>query len=176
MLLDQTYCIVWSTYQFSWREFTTRASNSVYFTVFLVPFNFWLWYLQYDDTQWWESLHYQCTSNAWPGCGGAEHLEEQLASLQIPSVTKATFIQLEHHLGTVFEQIVSDNLLAAGKEERNLAIANDEYHGGVPAIIVVVDGGWSKRFHKHSYNAKQIWCGYNFWSCHQEVTLHWCEK
>ena len=44
-------------------------------------------------------------------------------------------------------------LLAAGKE-RDLAIANDEYHCGVPAIIVVVDGGWSKRSHKHSYNTK----------------------
>ena len=85
--------------------------------------------------------------------GGAEHLEEQLTCLQIPSVTKATLIQLERHLGTVFEQIVSDNLLAAGKE-RDLAIANDEYHCGVPAITVVVDGGWSKRSHKHSYNAK----------------------
>ena len=47
--------------------------------------------------------------------GGAEHLEEQLACLQIPSVTKATFIQLERHLGNVFKRIVSYNLLAAGK-------------------------------------------------------------
>ena len=45
---------------------------------------------------------------------------------------------------------MSDNLIAAGKEERHLAIANDEYHCGVPAITVVVDGGWSKRSHKHS--------------------------
>ena len=29
-----------------------------------------------------------------------------------------------------------------------------EYHDGVPAITVIVDGGWSKRSHKHSYNAK----------------------
>ena len=86
--------------------------------------------------------------------GGAEHLEEQFACLQIPSVTKATFIQLERHLGTVFEQLVSDNLLTTGKEERDLAIANGQYHNGVPAITVVVDGGWSKRSHKHSYNAK----------------------
>ena len=56
--------------------------------------------------------------------GGAEYLEEQLACLQIPSVTKATFIQLECHLGSVFDLLVSDNLLAAGKEERDLAIAN----------------------------------------------------
>ena len=25
---------------------------------------------------------------------------------------------------------------------------------GYPAITVIVDGGWSKRSHKHSYNAK----------------------
>ena len=49
---------------------------------------------------------------------------------------------------------MSDNLLAASKEERDLAIENDEYHCGVPAITVVVDGGWSKRSHKHSSNAK----------------------
>ncbi len=27
------------------------------------------------------------------------------------------------------------------------------FHDGVPAISVIVDGGWSKRSHKHSYNA-----------------------
>ena len=27
------------------------------------------------------------------------------------------------------------------------------YHQGIPAITVIVDGGWSKRTHKHSYNA-----------------------
>ena len=86
--------------------------------------------------------------------GGGEHLEEQLACLQIPSVTKTTFIQLEPHLGTVFEQLVGDSLVAAGKEEKELAIAHGRYHNGVPAITVVVDGGWSKRSHKHSYNAK----------------------
>ena len=50
--------------------------------------------------------------------GGAEHLVDQFACLQISSVTKATFIQLEHHLGAVFEKLVNDNLLTAGKEER----------------------------------------------------------
>ena len=29
-----------------------------------------------------------------------------------------------------------------------------DYHQGVPAITVIVDGGWCKRSHKHSYNAK----------------------
>ena len=42
----------------------------------------------------------------------------------------------------------------AGAEEQALAISNNQYHQGVPAITVIVDGGWCKRFHKHSYNAK----------------------
>ena len=86
--------------------------------------------------------------------GGAEHLEEQLTCLQVPSVTKAIFIHLERYLGAAFEQLLSDSLLAAGREEKELAVANGYYHKGVPAITVVVDDGWSKRSHKHSYNAK----------------------
>ena len=74
--------------------------------------------------------------------------------MQVPSVTKATFIHLERYLGAAFEKLVSDSLLAAGKEEKELAIASGHYHEGVPAITVVVEGGWSKRSHKHSYNAK----------------------
>ena len=39
----------------------------------------------------------------------------------------------------------------AGKEERELR--RGDYHEGVTAITVIVDGGWSKRSHHHSYNA-----------------------
>ena len=44
-------------------------------------------------------------------------------------------------------------MIKAANEERLLAIERDDYHEGVPAITVVADGGWSKRTHKHSYNA-----------------------
>ena len=80
--------------------------------------------------------------------------QEQLACVQIPAMTKVSFIELERSLGRVFEQLVADNLLAVSKEEKALAIARGDFHSGVPAITVVVDGGWSKRSHKHSYNAK----------------------
>ena len=86
--------------------------------------------------------------------GGDEHLEEQLACIRVPALTKVSFILLERTLGRVFEQLVEDNLFAAGKEERSIAIAQGTFHNGVPAITVVVDSGWSKRSHKHSYNAK----------------------
>ena len=43
----------------------------------------------------------------------------------------------------------------AAEEEKKLAVAKNSYHDGVPAISVIVDAGWSKRSHKHSYNASQ---------------------
>ena len=42
----------------------------------------------------------------------------------------------------------------ASDEEKAVAIANGRYHQGVLAIMVIIDGGWSKGSHKHSYNAK----------------------
>ena len=56
-------------------------------------------------------------------------------------------------MGAAFEGIVSRKLLTAGQVEKQLTIEKGSYHNGVPAITVVVDGGWSKRSHKHSYNA-----------------------
>ena len=44
-------------------------------------------------------------------------------------------------------------MVKAGAEERKIAIEKGTYHEGVPAITVVCDGGWSKRTHKHTYNA-----------------------
>ena len=41
----------------------------------------------------------------------------------------------------------------AGREEKRLAEERENFHEGVPAITVIVDGGWSKHSHKHSYNA-----------------------
>ena len=45
-------------------------------------------------------------------------------------------------------------MIEAGREEKRLAQENGDYHQGVPAITVIVDGGWCKQSHKHSYNAK----------------------
>ena len=44
-------------------------------------------------------------------------------------------------------------MVAAGKEEKALAIARNDLHVGVPSITVVVDEGWAKRSHKYSYNS-----------------------
>ena len=44
-------------------------------------------------------------------------------------------------------------MIEAVKEKR-LAEERRDHHSEVPAITVVVDGGWSKCSHKHTYNAK----------------------
>ena len=85
--------------------------------------------------------------------GEADHLIEQFNCVQVPSLSCRSFIQMERSLGIAFEAMVGENLLIAGQKEKQLAIQQENYHNGVPAITVVVDGGWSKCSHKHSYNA-----------------------
>ena len=43
---------------------------------------------------------------------------------------------------------LKDSMIETGKEE--VAEQDGEFQHGVPAISVIVDGGWSKRAHKHS--------------------------
>lgn len=63
------------------------------------------------------------------------------------------FIEIERCLGTSFEQLLLELMVKTGKEEKQITKQSNNYHEGVPAITVVVDGGWSKQSHKHSYNA-----------------------
>ena len=50
--------------------------------------------------------------------------------------------------------LLCKSIVEAGKAERENTIKSNSYFQGVPAIKVIVDGGWSKRSHKHGYNAK----------------------
>lgn len=51
--------------------------------------------------------------------------------------------------------LLAEEMVKAGEEEREMAITEKMFEG-VPAIGVTVDGGWSKRSHKHSYNARLV--------------------
>ena len=84
--------------------------------------------------------------------GGGSHLEEQLMSMNILSLSQFSFVSIERSLGLAFETLVTNLLLSAGNEEREHAVVNITFEG-IPACTVVVDAGWSKRSHKHSYNA-----------------------
>jgi len=61
---------------------------------------------------------------------------------------------MERTLRLYLKSLVMEQFLSAGQEEKQLAIANNSFDEGMPAITVIVNGGWSKRAHKHSYNAK----------------------
>ena len=86
--------------------------------------------------------------------GGQQRLNTTLAYLEVPGMPKRMFSATETLLGEEMKKQLSAAMIEAGKEEREQAISIGSFHQGVPAITVVADGGWSKRSHKHSYNAK----------------------
>ena len=85
--------------------------------------------------------------------GGFNSLQESMSVLGVPVMTKQSFIDTERIIGKWWWTALEESMLAAGKEEKQIAIKNEQYHQGIPAITVIVDGGWCKRTHKHSYNA-----------------------
>ena len=85
---------------------------------------------------------------------GHASLKESMAYLGVPVMTKRTFISTERNIGEWWRERLQQSMKEAGELERQLAIDRGEYHEGVPAISVVVDGGWCKRSHRHTYNAK----------------------
>ena len=86
--------------------------------------------------------------------GGYANLKNTMCVSGIPVMDKKAFIHTEQDIGEWWHLRLHDTMVDAGKEEKKLAEERGEYHQGVPAITVIVDGGWSKRCHKHSYNAK----------------------
>ena len=77
-----------------------------------------------------------------------------MGTLGIPVTSKNSFTRTERDVGRWWKDQLEQSMLEAGKEEKRLAEERGDYHEGVPAITVIVDGGWSKRSHRHSYNAK----------------------
>ncbi|XP_076081060.1 uncharacterized protein LOC143051967 [Mytilus galloprovincialis] len=84
---------------------------------------------------------------------GPSHLNEFLATLNSPGLSQPSFTAIETEIGQWWHSILEKDMLSAGQEERLLAIDRKDFHEEVPAITVITDGGWSKRTHKHSYNA-----------------------
>ena len=85
---------------------------------------------------------------------GHAPLNEFMAVLGVPSLLKKAFVSTEKRIGEWWKDLLKISMKQAGEEEKAIAISNGHYHQGIPVITVIVDGGWSKRSHKHSYNAK----------------------
>ncbi len=70
-----------------------------------------------------------------------------MTTLGVPVMTPKNFINTERRsIGRWWEEQLMDVMAEADKEEKRLAEERGDYHQGVPAITVIVDG--------HSYNAK----------------------
>ena len=86
--------------------------------------------------------------------GGHTRLHETMGILGVPVMSKNTFTDTEQHIGEWWREQLQETMQEAGKEEERLAEERGDFNEGVPAITAIVDGGWSKRSHRHSYNAK----------------------
>jgi len=64
-----------------------------------------------------------------------------------------TFKTIEEEVGTWWLETLRSQMISAGIQERDAAIREGKFDEDVPAITVITDGGWSKRSHKHTYNA-----------------------
>ena len=86
--------------------------------------------------------------------GGHAPLAETMALLGVQTMSRQSFMSTERKICEWWRDLLDESMTLAGKEQKEIAIANNSYHQGVPFVTVIVDGGWSKRTHKHSYNAK----------------------
>ena len=57
-------------------------------------------------------------------------------------------------MGGKWRDILVEEMLLAGRKEKDIALADGKLDETVPAIDVIVDGGWSTRSHQHRYTAK----------------------
>ncbi len=71
--------------------------------------------------------------------------------LGIPVMTQPSFISTERSIGEWWKEKLMESMREAGREEKRLAEERGSFHKGIPAITFIVDGGWSKSSHKHSY-------------------------
>ncbi|KAL1436901.1 hypothetical protein MTO96_049291 [Rhipicephalus appendiculatus] len=86
---------------------------------------------------------------------GHSHLEEAMSVMEIPTMSKGSFLRREESIGKVWKVALLKEMTEAGVEEKMLAEAAGDFceDGSTPWITVVVDGGWSHRSHGHRYSA-----------------------
>ena len=85
--------------------------------------------------------------------GGAAKLNETMATMGCPGMSQSTFSSIEEEIGKHWKKSLDEEFTEAIQEETLIATNSGDTYKDMPACSVVCDGGWSKRTHKHSYNA-----------------------
>ena len=99
--------------------------------------------------QWWE-CNLAAVWGQMSTSGGNSPLYEMMSVLGMPVMTKKSFVATEKALGRSWRESLEESMKETAGEEKRNTIERGSFHKGVPAIAVMVDGGWSKRSHKHS--------------------------
>ncbi|RZC04997.1 hypothetical protein BDFB_013853 [Asbolus verrucosus] len=74
--------------------------------------------------------------------------------LYIPTMSSRIFVNKEKSISETIRENAFSDMIQAGLQEVALAVeAGDVDVGGIPQIVVTVDGAWSKRSYKSNYNA-----------------------
>ena len=107
--------------------------------------------------------------------GSATSLTCALTPMNVPGLNKRLYTEIEQFLSDTIRDLLPETMTAAGEQECKLTLEKGDYHQGVSAITVVVDGGWSKCSHKHTYNAKSGVAV--FWTTNQKLLfIRVCNK
>ena len=72
-----------------------------------------------------------------------------------PTMSKPTysFFATERNIRDMWKKSLLETMAEGRREEKRLAEERESYHQGVPAITVILNGGWSKSSQEHLYNA-----------------------
>ena len=81
-------------------------------------------------------------------------LNSTLVLMDVPGMQKRMYTDTEEFLGKEMQTHLTQSMQEGAEEKIRHTIATNSFHQGIPSITVVVNGGWSKQSHKHSYNAK----------------------
>ncbi|XP_045763690.1 uncharacterized protein LOC123866281 [Maniola jurtina] len=85
---------------------------------------------------------------------GYAQLNEICSVLNMPNMHQNTYTKIEQSLTPLIEECAIEEMIAAGEEEKRLAILNGEIDKeGCPVITVVADGSWAKRSYKSGFSS-----------------------
>lgn len=85
---------------------------------------------------------------------GYAQLNEICSVLNMPNMNKSTYTKIEQSMIPIIEECAIDEMIAAGQEEKRLAVLNGEVDkDGWPLITVVADGSWAKRSYKSGFSS-----------------------
>ena len=79
---------------------------------------------------------------------GFTELKQQLAAMNIPSMSSRTYRRDRETLVPSFENVSQKSMNKAGTMEREMALMENGTINGIPFITVEVDGSWLKRSYK----------------------------